>query len=327
MLGLPPIRPIRRAVAPAPAAAPIDPGAGARGCAAQGGPPVMARRRWGRSLLSSSLLALSLAAVAPPRAALAQLNSYCQVTQAEASRKEQLRQAAFAGDSQAQAQYFTLLREHSAAMQRCRQTTWPREQAVWLRVYPCDLQPGILEAVMDRIVNLGYNHVYVEAFYSGQVLLPSGDNPTVWPSVVQARGYEQRDLLAEAIAKGQQRGLEMHAWVFTLNFGYTYGQRRDRQAVLARNGRGQDTLAFARSGAISNAEEIFIDPYSFQAQQDYQRMLEAVARRRPRTVLFDYVRYPRGTGGYSVVSRVEDLWIYGDASRQALFQRAMNQRA
>jgi hypothetical protein len=284
------------------------------------------RGSWGRSLLSSSLLALTLAALAPPRSALAQLNDHCQVSQAAASRKEELRQAAFGGDAQAQAQYFTLLQEHSAAMQRCRQSTWPREQAVWVRLYPCDLQPGILEAVMDRIVNLGYNHVYVEAFYSGQVLLPEADNPTVWPSVVQTQGYERQDLLAEAIAKGQQRGLEMHAWVFTLNFGYTYGQRRDRQGVLARNGYGQDTLTFARSGAISNSAEVFVDPYNFQAQQDYQRMLEAVARRRPRTVLFDYVRYPRGTGSHSVVSRVQDLWIYGDASRQALFQRALNQK-
>jgi hypothetical protein len=279
-----------------------------------------------RSWLTAALLTGILIPANIPTPAHAQVNQYCQLSQTEANRKEQLRQAAFSGDTQAQAQYFTLLREHSAALQRCRQNTWPREQAIWLRLYPCDLQPGILEAVMDRIVNLGYSQVYVEVFYSGQVLLPAADNTTAWPSVVRAPGFERRDLFAESIAKGQQRGLEVHAWVFTLNFGYSYGIRSDRQRALARNGRGQDTLAFARSGAISNPEEIFIDPYNFQAQQDYQQMLEAVARRRPRSILFDYVRYPRGTGQYSVASRVADLWIYGEASQQALFQRALNQK-
>jgi hypothetical protein len=39
----------------------------------------------------------------------------------------------------------------------------------------------------------------------------------------------------------------------------------------------------------------------------------------PDGVLFDYVRYPRGVGGYSVVDRVDDLWIYGQASRDTFF--------
>lgn len=261
-----------------------------------------------------------------PQGAIAQLNRYCQVSQAAAARKEQLRQAAFNGDAQARSEYLALVQEHGAALQTCRQNNWPRNQAVWVRLYPCDLQPGILDAVMDRILNLGYNQVYLEVFYSGQVLLPAADNPTAWPSVVQDRGYEQRDLFAEAIAKGQQRGLDVHGWVFTLNFGYNYGQRSDRSQTLAINGRGQNTLTFARSGAISNPEEVYVDPYNFQAQQDYQTMLRAINRRRPSSVLFDYVRYPRGNGSFSVVTQVQDLWIYGSAARQAFLQRALNQK-
>ncbi len=280
-------------------------------------------RTW---LANACTAALLLTAFLPPRAALAQLNPYCQVAQAMASQKEALRAGAFNGDAAARSQYLALVEQHSNALQSCRNGNWPQEQAVWLRLYPCDLQPGILEAVLDRIVNLGYNHVYVEVFYSGQVLLPEADNPTAWPSVVQSAGYERRDLLAEAIAKGRQRGLKVSAWMFSLNFGYSYGIRSDRQPVLARNGQGQDTLTFARSGAISNPAEVFVDPYNFQGQQDFQQVLQAVSRRRPDGVLFDYIRYPRGVGSHSVVSRVEHLWIYGDASRQALFQRALNQQ-
>ena len=169
------------------------------------------------------------------------LNSYCQVSQEEALHKEALRKAAFEGDANAQQTYWQLVREHTHQLQACRSRTWPNQQAIWLRLYPCDLQPGILDAVLDRIVNLGYNQVFVEAFYGGQVLLPQADNPTIWPSVVNVRGYERRDLLAEAIDKGRDRGIQMKAWLFTLNFGYSYAQRPDRQGVLARNGRGQDT--------------------------------------------------------------------------------------
>ncbi len=254
-----------------------------------------------------------------------QLNDYCQISQADASRKEALRRAAFENnDAQAKSQYEALVAEHAQALNQCRAANWPREQAVWLRLYPCDLQPGILEAVLDRIANLGYNQVYAEAFYSGMVLLPKADNPTVWPSVVQASGYERRDLLAEAIAKAPPRGLDTYAWVFSLNFGYTYTLEAQQRGNLAVNGQGQDTYTFAQNGLSSNAQEVFVDPYSLEAQQHFQVMLSEVAERRPQGVLFDYIRYPRGTGSYSVASDVADLWIYGDASRNALLRRATN---
>ncbi|MDJ0705528.1 MAG: family 10 glycosylhydrolase [Leptolyngbyaceae cyanobacterium MO_188.B28] len=260
------------------------------------------------------------------RTAKAQLNRYCQVSQTIIDYKEQLRQAAFQEDESAIKEYEELLKRHAARLKNCRSHTWPNQQAIWVRLYPCDLQAGLLEALMDRIVNLGYNQVYVEVFYSGKVLLPKSDNPTVWPSVVQAQGYDGRDLLAEAIEKGQRRGLQVYAWMFTLNFGYSYGVRSDRQQTLARNGRGQDTFTFALSGASSNREEAFVDPYSPQAQQDFQRMVQAIVQRRPDGVLFDYIRYPRGNGAASVVSQVGDLWIYGNSAQQALFRRALNQK-
>lgn len=275
------------------------------------------------ALLASCLLAAL--PWSPAQAQSLQLNSYCQISQADASRKETLRRAVFeTNDEQARRQYQALVEQHAQALRQCRQAAWPQDQAVWIRLYPCDLQPGILEAVLDRIMNLGYNQVYVEAFYSGMVLLPKADNPTIWPSVVNAAGYERRDLLAEAIQKGQQRGLSTYAWIFTLNYGYAYTQQPNRLQTLARNGSGQDSQTFANSGASSNAQEVFVDPYSLQAQQDLQVALTEIAERKPQGILFDYVRYPRGVGSYSVVDQVGDLWIYGDASRNALLQRAMN---
>ncbi len=246
-------------------------------------------------------------------------SAYCQLSAAATQEKETLRLSALKGNSGAQNRYKALLNQHTEQLRQCRNRTWPQTQAIWLRLYPCDLRPGVLDKVMDRIVNRGYNQVYVEVFYDGQVLLPSGANPTVWPAVVRTPGSERADLLAQAIQKGHERGLKVYAWMFMMNFGYSYGQRPDRQSVLARNGKGETSLA-----VVDNASQVFVDPYNLQAKRDYYQLVNEVIRRRPDGVLFDYVRYPRGLGAASVVTKIQDLWLYSDAAQQALYKRATN---
>jgi hypothetical protein len=253
--------------------------------------------------------------------AQAQVTAYCQLSEAARQEKEILLQSALKGNQDAQNRYQELLNRHAQQLQECRNRTWPQVQAIWLRLYPCDIQPGGLDKIMDRIVNQGYNQVYVEVFYDGQVLLPTAANPTIWPSVVRTPGSERIDLLAQAIQKGRERGLKVYAWMFTMNFGYSYGQRPDRQSVLARNAKRETSLY-----VVDNASQVFVDPYNLQAKRDYYQLVNEVIRRRPDGVLFDYVRYPRGLGGASVVARVQDLWIYGDAAQQALLQRALNKK-
>jgi uncharacterized lipoprotein YddW (UPF0748 family) len=107
--------------------------------------------------------------------------------------------------------------------------------------------------------------------------------------------------------------------MFTMNFGYTYAQRADRQRVLARNGRGETSLQFVPDGP-----QVFIDPYNPQAKADYYQLVQAILKRRPDGILFDYIRYPRGGGGNSVADNLEDLWIFSDAARQALYDRGLN---
>ena len=278
-------------------------------------------------LSSATTLAMTLFVQgATTTAAKASVNRFCQVSQSDVETKESLRVAGLQGDAAAQQQYRTLSQQHIAEVQNCRQTQWPKNQAIWLRLYQCDLQPGRLDALMDRIVNLGYNQVYLEAFSNGQVLLPKNDNPTNWPSVVQADQYADRDLLAEAIDSARARGMDAYAWMFTMNFGYSYGQRSNRRQVLARNGFGADTLEFADQGNSGPSEDAFIDPYNRQAQSDYAQMVRAVLARRPDGALYDYVRYPRLTGSASVVSNVRNLWIYGPAANQALVNRGTNNK-
>lgn len=268
------------------------------------------------------------------KAAQAITTAHCHLLPAVAREKENLRKAALNGDVELQQQYQTMVSQHAAQLLACRRRNWPQNQAIWLRLYPCDIQPGALDFLMDRLVNLGYNQVYVEVFYDGQVLLPMADNPTLWPSVVRSPGTERIDLLAEAIKKGRERGLKVYAWMFTMNFGYIYSQLPGREQALARNGDNHTSVSIHEKARHStgynlrqgDSDQVFIDPYNPQAKRDYYYMLHAVLQRRPDGVLFDYVRYPRLTGKASVASRVQDLWIYGRASQQNLYQRAFNQK-
>lgn len=268
------------------------------------------------TVLTGSLVSTNFGSPPPAKA---QTTAYCQLTAAATQEKETLRQSALQGNTEAQNRYRALVNQHAQILRDCRNRTWPQTQAVWLRLYPCDLQPGVLDKVMDRVVNRGYNQVYIEVFYDGQVLLPTAANPTVWPSVVRTPGSERTDLLAQAIQKGRDRGLKVYAWMFMMNFGYSYGQRPDRQSVLARNSKGDTSLY-----VVDNASQVFIDPYNLQAKRDYYQLILEVIRRRPDGVLFDYVRYPRGSGAGSVVNRVQDLWIHSEAAQQALNRRALN---
>jgi hypothetical protein len=254
----------------------------------------------------------------------------CQLTAELMQQKESLRQAALGGNQEAQKRYQDLISKQAKQLQECRGQNWPRNQAIWLRLYPCDLRPGSLDYIMDRIVNKGYNQVYIEVFYDAQVLLPQADNPTPWQSVVQLPGSENADLLAQAIQKGRERGLKVYAWLFAMNFGYAYAQRPDRRQVIARNGRNQTSLEVVNEASLDtdlakgDASKAFVDPYNLQARQDYDRLVQAILKRKPDGMLFDYIRYPRGMGQASVATRVQDLWIYGDAAQQVLLQRALN---
>ncbi|MGK7925954.1 MAG: family 10 glycosylhydrolase, partial [Spirulina sp.] len=274
---------------------------------------------WQQMVSGIAIGATAIAQLALPPRAIAQTGAYCRATPDAIAQKELLRQRAINGDGDAKVEYQAFIKTQGDRLAQCRRQTWPRVQAIWLRLHPCDARPGELDKVLDQIVNKGYNEVYVEVFYDSRVLLPAADNPTPWISVVQARGAENIDLLADAIQKGRQRGLKVYAWLFTLNFGYAYGVRPDRQNALARNGRGQDSTAIVPDGS-----QVFIDPYNRQAQIDYYQLLQSILKRRPDGVLFDYIRYPRGSGNGSVASSVRDLWIYGEASQQALLQRAKN---
>jgi len=194
--------------------------------------------------------------------------------------------------------------------------------------------------VMDRIVNKGYNQVFIEVLSDGKILLPQSENTTAWNSLVQSEKHKNADLLKLAIAKGRERGIKVHAWIFTMNVGTGYGRGIDlnglskltvaRQNAIARNANGDSTISIVENlgkngeGEVPTKDQLFIDPYNYQAQSDLYLAVNEVVKRKPDGVVFDYVRYRRGAGASSVVSNVRYLWIYGQASLQAFRDRAEN---
>jgi hypothetical protein len=281
-----------------------------------------------RCLLGVLATSISLAQAAYPSPSQAQNADYCQISPAEVATKNVLRVAAQRGDSESQSKYNNIVVKHLTYVRQCRQKSWLKDQAIWIRLYPCDTTPGALEEIFDRMVNKGYNQVYVATFY-GKVLLPRADNPTVWGSVLTTKGTEKTDLLADAIKKGRERGLKVYAWMYSLNFGADYGMTPEGQSALGKNGRGQVT-SFSGEEGLQNATAgatnsiLFVDPYNEKARRDYAQMVREVARRRPDGVLFDYIRFPRGQGAQSMAAQVQDLWIYSPQSRQALLNLAQN---
>jgi Glycosyl hydrolase-like 10 len=267
-----------------------------------------------------------------PATAQAQFAPYCQQSLDNISRKEALRTDAIKGNQDAEKTYQAMVLEQAKQLQLCRQQNQFRTQGIWLRLYECDTKPGRIEEVLDRIVDRGYNEVFVETFFNGMVLLPKADNSTAWDSVLLAKGQENRDLLAEIIRKGHERGLKINSWMFSLNFGYSYASRREKQSTLIRNGRGQTSIQTETSPGLStelgsiNPNEAFVDPYHPTARRDYLKMVQEVLKRKPDGMFFDYIRYPRLVGKHAIANEVSDLWVYGEASRSAMLSRANNEK-
>ncbi len=280
------------------------------------------------SLTIASILATAMSPALPAQSQSYPL--YCQQSTSEISIKNASRKASLAGDTAAQKRYGELVTTHAKTLINCRRQNDFKTQGIWLRLYPCDARPGAIEELLDNIVNRGYNEVFVETFFNGQVLLPVNQNPTAWRSVMAGSGQENVDLLREVITKGRARGLKVTSWLFALNVGTEYVQKTGKQGTIARNGKGQTTietnLASRAKNATFNPDQAFADPYHPVLRKDFLALVELVVKYQPDGIVFDYIRYQKGSGPESVVNTVKDLWVYGEASQLGLMQRAINNR-
>ena len=282
------------------------------------------------SLAIAAILASAMNLALPTQAQSQSYPLYCQQSTSEISIKNASRKASLTGDTTAQTRYGELVATHAKTLTNCRRQNDFKTEGIWLRLYPCDARPGAVEEILDNIMNRGYNEVFVETFFNGQVLLPVNQNSTAWRSVMAGSGQENVDLLREVITKGRARGLKVTSWLFALNVGTEYVQKSGKQGTIARNGKGQTTietnLESRAKNATFNPDQAFADPYHPVLRKDFLALVEQVVKYQPDGIVFDYIRYQKGNGPESVATMVKDLWVYGEASQLGLMQRATNNR-
>ncbi|AFY75385.1 hypothetical protein Syn7502_03548 [Synechococcus sp. PCC 7502] len=203
--------------------------------------------------------------------------------------------------------YLSLVAKHKNQLAVCRSQDAIKSQALVLRLYPKDAKSEVLTDVLDRVVNRGYNAIFVEVFYDGQILLPVASNPTPWQSVTKdavkaGTVTADYDLWAEVIRQGHERGLKVYGWAIAMNYGYSYSQFSER----------------APGKTLSNPlepEHILVDPFNAQAKSNFAGAIANLIKRQPDGILFDYFQY---SNSKKLINNVKDLWIYGEESRQSL---------
>jgi Glycosyl hydrolase-like 10 len=282
----------------------------------------------------SMVSVLAIANLIMPSRAAAQIgnNDYCFAMPTRSVTKNNLRRAALGNNPIAKQRYQQAVYQDAQELQACRQRSWLKTQAIWVRMYPCDTKPGAVDELLDRMVDKGYNQVYLATFYAGRVLIPQTSNTTAWPSVLENVSVRNTDLLAEVIRKGRERGLKVYAWMYSLNFGSNYGLSASHDSALNINGRNEKSWFVGSEGTQSPDAGgpnsiLFVNPHSQQAKNDFSQLLAEVVKRRPDGILFDYIRYPRGQGAQSVTTTVKDLWIYGADARRGLEKLMENDKA
>jgi len=139
------------------------------------------------------------------------------------------------------------------------------KRLIWLRLYPCDIQPGALDKIMDRISSRGYNQVYIKGvFRPVRCCCRLRLIPLLACCCRTPLAAKRTDLLAQAILKVTgSEGLCLDVYDGRLFLRAA----SDRQSVLARNGKELGL------NVVDNVVKFFIDPYSLQAKRDYYQLV------------------------------------------------------
>lgn len=169
--------------------------------------------------------------------------------------------------------------------------------------------PQDLIPIFDRIAEAGINTVFFETINSGYTIYPSKVAPQQNPIV---KGW---DPLKAAITLAHERGIELHAWMWTFA---TVNQRHNLILGLPRNYLGP-VLSKHPDWAITDSEgsrfhyssgKVFLDP-AHPEVRDYLSSLvaEIATNYEVDGIHLDYIRYPfqsptgKMTYGYGVASR------------------------
>ncbi len=170
----------------------------------------------------------------------------------------------------------------------------PEIRAIWLdrgTIVRAGSEKGLAK-IFDRLAQAGFNTVYFETVNSSYTIYPSQVAPQQNPLI---RGW---DPLAAAVKLAHQRGMELHAWVWTFAAG---NQRHNQILNLNPNYPGPvlaahpDWANYDQRGQMipQGQGKPFFDPANPQVRQYLQRLYEEIVTRyKVDGLQLDYIRYP-----------------------------------
>lgn len=173
----------------------------------------------------------------------------------------------------------------------------PRK-GLWVRPYRRDATALDVLEVMDNAQSLGITDLFVETFRGGRTSYRG--NPT-FPS-----RYPE-DLLEVYVKEGHRRGIKIHAWLHTLDFGPDWAKAHP------------DTLVLDGFGNTSNSTErgsSRVSPALPEVRQEIGGLIDDVAARGADGVMLDYLRYPSRLKGDDVDETPDPRNFFGYNPRQ-----------
>lgn len=197
-----------------------------------------------------------------------------------------------------------------------RQLAQPEIRAMWLdrgSIVRAGSEQGLAK-IFDRLAAAGINTVFFETVNAGYPIYPSVVAPQQNPLV---RGW---DPLAAGVKLAHERGMELHAWVWTFAVG---NQRHNALVNLPANYPGPviaarpDWASYDNRGSLfpPGQGKPFLDPANPEARQYLLRLFdEIVSRYQVDGLQLDYIRYPFQDPGAG------RTYGYGSAARQQFQQ-------
>jgi len=190
-------------------------------------------------------------------------------------------------------------------------------RAVWLdreTIVAARSRQG-LARIFDRLAAAGINTVFFETVNAGFPIYPSRVAPQQNPLT------RQWDPLEAAVELAHERGMELHAWVWTFAVG-NEAHNRVVNLPLAYPGpivsEHPDWASYDRQGnlILAGQEEAFLDPANPAARRYLLQLFEEIVTRYDVDGLqLDYIRYPFQSAS---ATRTQG---YGRAARQQFQQR------
>lgn len=95
---------------------------------------------------------------------------------------------------------------------------------MWIRPYRSDLSYAHLLEVLDHAVDWGLTDLYLEDFWGGKLAEPS-------PSQLFPARYPGYSVLRAYAREAHRRGIRVHAWLHTLDFGPGYAAEHPERLV------------------------------------------------------------------------------------------------